>query len=129
MLKNISMDNPNNGNKSNEETPTKLTTSCRSNCSRVRVGMTNPTQEEEGAQTQSYDEFLEKIPIPILTIAAFQNDLIDPLDLIIAIKTAANDFNDTHKDTKDESFKAAKAGAEDFAKWLYAVHLGLIQET
>jgi hypothetical protein len=51
--------------------------------------------------TQSYDESLEKIPIPILAITAFQNDLIDPLDLIIAIKMAANDFNDGHKETKN----------------------------
>jgi hypothetical protein len=123
------MADPSNSDKSIEETLAKLTTSRRSNCSRWQVGTTTPIQEEEGAQTQSYNESLAKIPIPILAITAFQNDLIDPLDLIISIKKAANDFNDSHKETEDESFEDAKAGAEDFLKWLYAVHLGLIPET
>ncbi len=52
-------------------------------------------------------KLLAKIPIPILTITAIQDDSIDLLDLIIAIKTAANDFNDAHKDTEDESFEDA----------------------
>ncbi len=108
------MADPSNGDESIEETPSKLTTSRRSNCSCLQVGTTTPIQEEEGAQTQSYNESLAKIPIPILAITAFQNDSIDPLDLIISIKKAANDFNDSHKETKDESFKDTKAGAEDF---------------
>jgi hypothetical protein len=60
---------------------------------------------------------------------AFSSDSIEPLDLIIAVKIAASYFNDAHKDAKDIGYGNTKKGAEDFMKWLYAVHLGLIKET
>ena len=43
---------------------------------------------------------------------------------------ASTSFNDAHKDTEGkESSEDATAGAKDFIKWLYTVHLGPIQET
>jgi hypothetical protein len=36
----------------------------------------------------------------ILAIKAFKNESIDPLDLILAVKTATNDFDDAHKDAE-----------------------------
>jgi hypothetical protein len=54
--------------------------------------------------------------------------LIDPLHLIIAVKTATKYFNDAHKDAKDHDYEDTKTGVEDFIKWLKLVHLGLIEE-
>jgi hypothetical protein len=85
--------------------------------------------EGEGTQTQEYVESSVQIPLPILAIAALETPTIDPLDLIIAVKNAANDFNDAHKGNDDFKFNDATIGAKKLAKWLYAVHLGLISET
>jgi hypothetical protein len=70
-----------------------------------------------------------QIPLPILTIAALESPSIDLLNLIIAVKNAANDFNDAHKDNDVFKFNDATIGAKKLAKWLYAVHLGLISKT
>jgi hypothetical protein len=70
-----------------------------------------------------------QIPLPILAIAALESPSIDPLDLNIAVKNAANDFNDAHKDNDVFKFDDATIGAKKLAEWLYAVHLGLISET
>jgi hypothetical protein len=83
-------------------------------------------QEEAVTTTQTYKESSAKIPIPCLAIMVFSSDSIKPLDLIIAVKIAANDFNDAHKDAEDFGNRNTTEGAEDFVKWLYAVHLGLI---
>jgi hypothetical protein len=82
-----------------------------------------------GTQTQEYMESSIQIPLPILPIAALESPLIDPLDLIITAKNAANDFNDAHKDNVVFKFDDATIGAKKLAKWLYAVHLGLISKT
>ncbi len=89
----------------------------------------NAVQEEAGTPTQTYNESSVKIPIPCLAIMAFGSNLIKPLDLIIAVKTDANDFNDAHKDAENIEYENTKEGAEDFLKWHYAVRLGLIKET
>jgi hypothetical protein len=70
-----------------------------------------------------------QIPLPILAIAALESPSIDTLDLIIAVKNAANNFNDTHKDNDVFKFNDATIQAKKLAKWLYAIHLGLISET
>ncbi len=57
-------------------------------------------QDEDEARPPAYTKSATKIPIPILTITAFKNESSDPLDLILAIKTATNDFNDAHKDAE-----------------------------
>jgi hypothetical protein len=69
-----------------------------------------------------------QIPLPILAIAALESPSIDLLDLIIAVKNAASNFNDAHKDNDVFKFNNATIGAKKLAKWLYAVHLGLISE-
>jgi hypothetical protein len=92
-------------------------------------GDNNPNPRERKGTDPILQRIVGKNPHPHPTITAFQNDLIDPLDLIIAIKTAANDFNDAHKATEVENFEDTKEGAEDFVKWLYTIHLGLIQDT
>ena len=46
----------------------------------------------------------------ILAIKAFKNESIDPLDLILAIKIATNDFIDAHKDAEGKSFEDTTAG-------------------
>jgi hypothetical protein len=70
-------------------------------------------QEETGTPTHPYNESSVKIPIPCLAITAFSSDSIDPLDLIIAVKTAANDFNDAHEDAEHFEYENTKEGAED----------------
>jgi hypothetical protein len=80
-------------------------------------------------QTQEYMESSIQIPLPILAIAALESPSIDPLNLIIAVKNAANNFNDTHKDNDVFKFDNATIGAKKLAKWLYAIHLGLISKT
>jgi hypothetical protein len=85
-------------------------------------------QEEAGTPAQTYNKSSVKIPITCLAIKAFGSNLIKPLDLIIVVMTNANDFNDAHKDAENIEYEDTKEGAEDFVKWLYAVHLGLIKE-
>ena len=85
-------------------------------------------QEEAGTPAQTYNKSSVKIPTPCLSIMAFGSNSIKPLDLIIAVKTNAIDFNDAHKDAENIEYEDTKEGAEDFVKWLYAVHLGLIKE-
>jgi hypothetical protein len=70
-----------------------------------------------------------QISLPILAVAALKSPWIDPLDLIIAVKNAANDFNDAHKDNDNFKFDNATIGAKKLAKWFYAIHLGIISET
>jgi hypothetical protein len=53
-----------------------------------------------------------QIPLPILAIAALKSPSINPLDLIIAVENAANDFNDAHKDNDDFKFDDATIGAK-----------------
>jgi hypothetical protein len=65
---------------------------------------------------QTYNKSSAKTPIPCLVIMAFNSDLIEPLDLIIAVKIAANDFNNAHKDTDDFKYDNTKEGADDFVK-------------
>jgi hypothetical protein len=86
-------------------------------------------QEETRTPTQTYNESSVKIPIPYLAITAFGSNSIKPLNLIIAVKIAANDLKDALKDAEDFGYGDTKKGAEDFVKWLYAVHMDLIEET
>ena len=79
--------------------------------------------------TQTYHESTVKIPVPFLAITALECGSTDPLDIIIAIKSATKDFNDTHKNATDFDYEDMQASAEDFANWLYAVHMNLIAET
>jgi hypothetical protein len=57
-------------------------------------------QDKDEARPPAYTERATKIPIPIQAITAFKNESIDPLDLILAVKTATNDFDDAHKDAE-----------------------------
>ncbi len=67
-------------------------------------------------------------PLPILGVTAFECISDDPLVLIKVIKSAATNFNKPHKDS-DPKFKDATKGAKLFARWLYAAHKDLIEET
>jgi hypothetical protein len=78
---------------------------------------------------QTLTESAVKIPVPFLAIAALECGSSDPLDIIISIKRASNDFNDAHKNATDFKYKDMQASGEDFANWLYAVHMNLIQES
>ncbi len=84
---------------------------------------------EADEMTQTYTESAVKIPVPFLAIAALECGSPDPLDIIIAIKTATNDFNDSHKNATDFDYEYMQSSGEDFANWLYAVHMNLIAET
>ncbi len=86
------------------------------------------TGEADGTN-QTYTESVVKIPVPFLAIAALECGLSNPLDIIIAIKTATNDFNDSHKNATDFEYEDMQSSIEDFANWLYAVHMNLIVET
>ena len=97
---------------------------------------TNATKESTTADageteetTQTYHESTVKIPVPFLAITALECGSTDPLDIIIAIKSATKDFNDTHKNATDFDYEDMQASAEDFANWLFAVHMNFIQET
>jgi hypothetical protein len=68
------------------------------------------------------------IPLPILGVTAFECISDDPLALIKAIKSAAMNFNEAHKDS-DPKFGDATKGAKLFARWLSTVHKGLIEKT
>jgi hypothetical protein len=70
-----------------------------------------------------------KIPVPFLAITALKCGTTDPLEIIIAIKTATKDFNGTHKNATDFEYKDMQASTEDFANWLFAVHMNFIKET
>jgi hypothetical protein len=58
------------------------------------------------------------LPLPILGITAFECISDDPLVLIEAIKIAAINFNEAHKDS-DPKFDDATEGAMLFMRWLY----------
>jgi hypothetical protein len=68
------------------------------------------------------------LPLPILGITASECISDDPLVLIKAIKIAAINFNEAHKDS-DPKFDDATEGAKLFMRWLYAAHKDLIKET
>jgi hypothetical protein len=68
------------------------------------------------------------IPLPILGVTAFECISDDPLVLMEAIKSAATNFNEAHKDS-DPKFDNATKGAKLFARWLYAAHKDLVEET
>ncbi len=68
------------------------------------------------------------IPLPILGVTAFECISDDPLILIEAIKSAATNFNEAHKDSNPK-FNDATKGEKLFARWLYAAHKDLIEET
>ena len=68
------------------------------------------------------------IPLPFLGITAFECILDDPIDLIEAIKSAAMNFNEAHKD-RDLKFDDTTKGAKLLMRWLYAVHKDLVEET
>lgn len=87
------------------------------------------SEEATSGTTQTYHESMVKIPVPFLAITALECGSTDPLDIIIAIKTATADFNDTHKNATDFDYEDMQASAEDFAKWLFAVHMNFIGET
>jgi hypothetical protein len=78
--------------------------------------------------TQQYMAPLVFLPLLILGITAFECISDDPLVLIEAIKIAATNFNEAHKDS-DPKFDDATEGAMLFMRWLYAAHKGLIEET
>jgi hypothetical protein len=67
------------------------------------------------------------IPLPILGVTAFECISDDPLVLIEAIKSAAM-INEAHKDSNPK-FDNATKGAKLFARWLYAAHKDLVEET
>jgi hypothetical protein len=68
------------------------------------------------------------IPLPILGVTAFECISDDPLVLIKAIKSAATNFNEAHKDSNPK-FDDDTKGAKLFARWLYAAHKDLVEET
>jgi len=78
--------------------------------------------------TQKYMAPPVFLPLPILGITALECISDDPLVLIEAIKIAAKNFNEAHKDS-DTKFDDATEGAMLFMRWLYAAHKGLIEET
>ena len=68
------------------------------------------------------------IPLPFLGITAFECISDDLINLIKAIKSAATNFNEAHKDSNPK-FGDATKGAKLFTRWLYAVHKDLVDET
>ena len=68
------------------------------------------------------------IPLPFLRITAFECISDDPINLIEAIKSAATNFNEAHKESNPK-FDNATKGAKLFMRWLYAVHKDLVEET
>jgi len=68
------------------------------------------------------------IPLPFLGITAFEFISDDPLVLIEAIKNAAMNFTEAHKDSNPK-FDSATKGAKLFMRWLYSVHKNLVEET
>jgi len=72
----------------------------RSNETEATDTNTAAADEEATGTTQTYNESTVKIPIPFLAIAALECGSSDPLDIIIAIKRASNDFDDAHKDAE-----------------------------
>ena len=78
---------------------------------------------------QTYTKSAVKVPVPFLPIAALEYGLSDHFNIIITIKTATNDFNDSHKNATDFDYEDMQLSGEDFANWFYAVHMNLIAET
>jgi hypothetical protein len=69
------------------------------------------------------------IPLPTLGVTAFECILDDPLTLIRAIKSAATNFNEAHKDSNPKFDYTTKGAKQLIARWLYAVHKDLVGET
>ena len=102
---------PVNGGAEPQQTPIlrRSTRTGRPNVSANKTESTNTntateTGEADG-RTQTYTESAVKIPVPFLAIAALKCGSSDPLDIIIAIKAATNDFNDSHKNATDFDYE------------------------
>ena len=78
--------------------------------------------------TLKYMAPLVFIPLPFLGITAFKCISDDPINLIKAIKSAAMNFNEAHKDS-DHKFDNATKGTKLFMRWLYTVHKDLVEDT
>ena len=96
---------------------------------------TTPPTPPNAAETAASESGTQKymappvfLPLPFLGITALEFISDDPLVLIEAIKNAAINFNEAHKDS-DPKFDSATKGAKLFMRWLYAVHKNLVQET
>jgi hypothetical protein len=77
------------------------------------------------------------IPLPFLVVAARESVSHNPINLIITIKITTKYFNERlngaayYNTTENSTLPTHDAtdGAKPFAKWLYAVHMNLIDET
>ena len=104
------------------------TTSINKTTEPTKESTTADASEDEGT-SQTYIETAVKIPAPFLAIAALECGSSNPLDIIISIKRASNDFDNAHKNATDFNYDEMQARGEDFANWLYAVHQKQVQET
>jgi hypothetical protein len=93
-----------------------------------------------GASTRVINITPVFIPLPFLAFAALESISHNPIDLIPAIKTATKDFTKSsngpasHLPPCNRDFHLpptcdATDGVKHFAKWLYAIHMNLVNET
>ncbi len=69
------------------------------------------------------------IPPPFIVKQIFDGVPNDPLELILAVKAAAIDFNNTHTSVGDFKNVDATIQAKQFSLWAFAVYKGYIKET
>jgi hypothetical protein len=90
---------------------------------------TTPTNNIYINDTLTYTETMCFIPPPFIVKQIFGGVPNDPLELILAAKAAAIDFNNTHSSTVGFENVDATIQAKRFALWAFALYKGHIEET
>ena len=105
-----------------------ISTVRRSNRRGTATAEENPTPTTT-VTTMTYKESMCFIPPPFIVKQIFGGIPNDPLELILATKAAAIDFNNSHSSTTGFENVDATIQAKRFALWAFAVHKGHIEET
>jgi hypothetical protein len=90
---------------------------------------TTPTNNIYINDTLTYTEMMCFIPPPFIVKQIFGVVPNDPLELILAEKAAAIDFNNTHSSTVGFENVDATIQVKCFALWAFALYKGHIEET
>ncbi len=107
---------------------------CRS--TQVNGGEETPTERTESApgaravKMTTYQEVACIIPAPFIMNQIFRGGGdTDPLELILAVKAAAMDFNNLHSTMQEFANVDARVQAKRFAMWAFAAYKSYINKT
>jgi hypothetical protein len=79
--------------------------------------------------TLTYSKSMCFVPLPFIVKQIFDGVQNDPLELILAVKVAAIDFNNTHTSVGGFKNVDATIQAKQFSLWAFAVYKSYIEET